>query len=285
MRYIILGLGAQKAATTFIYKSLVNDPYYIEPLTKELHVHDTFYQGRRFKFKDNLIKKIVNDQTNKINYLHQLALMNEPVKYYKYFDLLIPNKPFYFSSDISPTYSLLSEQQLTDVKNKFRNKGIEVKVFFNMREPISRLKSVVEMYRKRRKSKIYNFYTECTKDKMILNLAKQAQVIERSNYIQIYKNITNVFDTNDYMINLYETMFYKNNLEKISDFLFHGRNKIIKNEVINATSSMYRFKKPYSYQTIQSLREEFAEQYDFAESLFPGSKNLWIKKSDSLAQN
>lgn len=276
-------MGAQKAATTFIYKSLQKDIYYSSPFQKELHVFDTYYLENEYKinFKKNLINKIVNSKDKLDTDYRLLAFMNDPTNYYNYFDDLIPNKQHSFSSDISPTYSLLSEKHLHNIKENFKKKGINTKVFFNIREPITRLNSAIKMRRRRKKSTLYNLYTELTKDSIISRLAKSKLEIGRVNYMQIHKNITNVFDKHEYVINLYETMFSDSSLKKLSYFLFNDRKTYIENRKIN-TSKNFAFNTPYKINTIESLLEFYGEHYEFCESLFPGSKTLWKQNAINL---
>jgi len=276
MRYVIIGLGTQKSATTFIYKSIQEDSYYISPLTKEFHTFDTYYlQNHFFDFKATLIQKMADKNKEcKENLYRLLSFMNNPENYYNYFDHILPNDHNSFSSDITPSYCLLNERQLVEIKNNFQKKGINVKVVFNMREPITRLYSEIKMRRRRKNSALYNFFTELDKDALILKLASDDLAKERVNYMQIYKNITNVFDSHEYLINLYETMFTKDSLKNLSYFLFNGRKKIIENKKNNA-SQRFSFKRPFKNSTIQALMKIYEEHYEFCESIFPGSKLLW----------
>lgn len=257
--------------------------YFCAPFQKELHVLDTFYLKNEYAldFKKVLINKIVNSEEKLGTDYRLLAFMNDPTRYYNYFDNLIPNKPHSFSSDISPTYSLLSEKHLNDIKKNFKKKGIYTKVIFNIREPITRLNSAIKMMRRRKNSGLYNIYTELTKDSIITELAKGKIASARVNYMQIHKNITNVFDKHEYMVNLYETMFSEISLKNLSYFLFNGRKKNIENTKVNSSKN-FAFNSPYKINTIESLLDFYREQYEFCESLFPGSKTLWQQNATSL---
>ena len=276
MRYVIIGLGTQKSATTFIYKSIQKDSYYISPLTKEFHTFDTYYfHNNFFDFKTALIQKLADkNEKGKEDLYRLVSFMNNPENYYNYFDHILPKDQHSFSSDITPSYCLLNERQLFDIKNNFQKKGINVKVVFNMREPITRLYSAIKMIRRRKNSALYNFFTELDKDALILKLASGDLAKERVNYMQIYKNITNVFDSHEYLINLYETMFTQDSLKNLSYFLFNGRKKIIENKKYNA-SPHFSFKSPFKASTIKLLMNIYEEHYEFCESIFPGSKLLW----------
>ena len=123
MKYnFILGVGAQKAGTTWLYNYLKNSNVTNLGPVKEWHIWDAI--SNNF-FSNFLINKQLSEENiiNKIRY----SMQNIDGFYEKYF-LTLMSPENYITGDITPSYSTLDYTDLIKIKNKLSNIGFNVKV-------------------------------------------------------------------------------------------------------------------------------------------------------------
>ena len=207
----LLGLGTQKAGTSWLHDFLQGIEGVNMGFTKEYHIFD------RIEFEEHLMeqefKKLKTITTKEqiitsSNFLKRLSFMGNLNNYYEYFGGLLKEKRTFLTGDITPTYSLLSEMTLSSIKKNFQKRNIKVKVIFLMRDPVERIWSAARMTKR-----------EGIADKKLIEVYQGKYVEMLTRYEKIIPKIRSIFSDNDIYLNFYENLFNKNTIDEVTSFL------------------------------------------------------------------
>ena len=257
----ILGLGAQKAGTSWLHKQLSRLSNVNFGVLKEYHIWDALYVGHCDRW-------IVDHPTGKppLEILRYLMQTGKDA-YEKYFYGLIGDK-IRLTGDITPSYAALNKFQLQVVKSRLESVGFTVKVIFLMRDPVSRNWSALRFYNRQRINR---------GNISVLQLVEQfekfyssQEVIDRVSYDKTVPAIYGAFRKDDVFISFYETLFTERTMSQLSDFFGVGIREFDLSEKINATKSIDLPKRDYD-----RCRKVFSNVYSFCEHEFPETKTLW----------
>ena len=214
----LLGVGAQKAGTSWLYQQLHTRPDADFGCLKEYHVHDarTIPELKRFR---QLNGKPLQPRTwvQPRTWLRQWFIHN-PEHYSDYFQWLL-SRPrlrgaqIRLTGDITPSYALLSADTLKGINTSFQARGIPVKPVFLMRDPIDRLISSQRM--KLRKQGLRDAATEVAT--LRKRVAKGSGL--RSNYGQTLEALDQAFGLEHCFVGLFETLFTKPTYSELCHFL------------------------------------------------------------------
>jgi len=144
----VLGVGAQKAGTTWLYHYLSRLAGADFGFTKEYHFHDCRTVPSMRWHKDILARRACAELTGAVPQtpaIRQLAFLQDPQLYYAYFASLYMAGAK-MSGDITPAYSLLSVEVMADCEARFLRMGVAFKVVYIMRNPVERLVSSLRQY-------------------------------------------------------------------------------------------------------------------------------------------
>lgn len=216
----LLGIGAQKAGTTWLHDYLNSrDEIFMHPL-KEVHFFDAKYRkdlcgyfdahfAKRLKDRVSILESegILNDV--KFNALMYRVLMSKQPEYYKkYFeDHVEATHKLY--GEITPSYSMLNKDAFKKIKDEFPN----IKIIFLLRDPIERHISAYKM-----ECKLLNKEIDFESDSF-MNSLKSSNFLERTNYKKTITTIESIFDKEDIFYNFFENMFNDKETKKLCDFL------------------------------------------------------------------
>ncbi|GII97634.1 sulfotransferase family protein [Sediminihabitans luteus] len=150
----VLGVGAQKAGTTWLYDHLDRTPGIELSPIKELHFFDTWYLGGPQAMKELRQRSRAEGGRIAHNYSAEKAarllaildrsLMLDFDRYFAHFERIgDPSSPFV--GEITPAYALLSAENFGEIKRACNDRGMQVKVVFLMREPVDRMRSAARM--------------------------------------------------------------------------------------------------------------------------------------------
>ena len=214
----LLGVGAQKAGTSWLHQQLNSRPDTDFGCLKEYHVHDarTIAELRRFR---QLQCKPLQPRTwiKPRSWLRQWFI-HHPRHYTEYFNWLLKRPrlretQIRLTGDITPSYALLSAGTLKEIKTNFHERGIPVKPVFLMRDPIERLISSQRM--KLRKQGLRDAATEVAT--LRKRVAKGRGL--RSNYGQTLDALDQAFGLEHCFIGLFETLFTETTCSELCRFL------------------------------------------------------------------
>ena len=272
-RIFILGVGMEKAGTTWIYEYLRSFQDFVPGFAKECHIWDSIFyekivnkplqriiaQSKEF-LKQNPSSWEKKFSKNYVNNFLRIYFINNPAKYFEYFDLLTCKTNSHFSADITPPYSGLSKNQFSYIKNNFENRGILVKPVLLLRDPVKRLKSNINMYL--RNNKIEKISKEEEKEKMF-KLINSKQYEIRNNYEYTINNLDHVFKDN-YFVGFYENIFSNTKIKELCNYLNVDFIKPNFKQKVNSSKNINNF----TLNDYQEIRSVIINQYNFCQKKF-----------------
>ncbi|WP_299329282.1 sulfotransferase [Parasphingopyxis sp.] len=260
MKKFILGMGAQKAGTTWVHDYLNDHDNSEFGFAKEYHFFD-LYAIDSLKPKQ---KRLISSSLRKLNgsesisestVLHKLAWFNDPSYYFSYFENILRNPETAVTGDLTPTYSGLPASVLNLIHKNFLDRGIEVWPIFLMRDPVDRLKSRVKMYF--RKKRITPSYEE--EIKLMKKLCRSEEVKVRASYSDTYKNMREVYGENCF-VGFYETLFSDAETKRLCDIIGINHHQPNFDRKLNVSDSPNIL----SENDIAYFKDIYADQYAFA---------------------
>lgn len=218
----VLGMGAQKAGTSWLHSYFRKVPDFNLGFQKEYHILDALHApeliGRKKATIRDAIKVLEDDTYNKgknPRIIQRAAFLADPEFYYDYFTaLLMRGGPSALTCDMTPSHSVLSVNALQRVKEKFSERGVRVKVVFLMRDPVERCWSAVRM--DIRDGRIRS--GDCDVSALRELYKSQAHRI-RTDYASIMRRIEGAFEPEDISYGFYETMFAESFIDELGQRL------------------------------------------------------------------
>jgi len=229
-----IGIGAQKAGTTWLYSQLSKHPSVWMPPIKELHYfdrspkysspnglnavspftriwrNDPFYQRQRRRIVQSLPKYIVSKNFDMIRWCARWIFGYYDDRWYK--SLFEDKPPGTISGEITPAYSILTRQ---DIEWMNRINPL-LKIILFVRNPIERAWSALRFYKK-----IGRFKNDINCPNAVLATLAKEEYTNRGDYMNTIENYLSVFDSSRFLICFYDSIEEKPEelLEKIYSFL------------------------------------------------------------------
>jgi hypothetical protein len=211
----VLGIGAQKAGTTWLADYIrADDNYKVGFISqKEFHIWD------RVDFPNYYKRRGVLNGSLTLEYLALMGMERFPISYFKYFEKILRNGGLSF--DITPSYACLSAQRLSYIRNQFESVGVQVRVVFLMRDPVDRCVSAFRMNWNRLEKHEITEGVDKNKDvaASFLSYVQSADCSFRTNYHSTLQSLDAAFEQDEIGIFLYENMFSLSVMERVSEFI------------------------------------------------------------------
>lgn len=258
----LLGVGAQKAGTTWLHRALNRQPEVDMGFAKEYHVWDAKFS----KICENFRLSVLNSESGG-RALRRLMQQDEVI-YCKYFRSLIRDGIF-VTGDITPSYCCLKPKEFKHIKMLLEGVGFRVKVLFVMRDPVERLWSAVRMGLPESESTCVEELRSLAIERLHRSLGNSS-TFARSNYLSTISSLDAVFESEDICYVFYESLFTDEVFHKISDFLGFEIRGVDFKESANPSVALTL---PDSDRT--SLRKVLHEQYSGCAIRFPELVGLW----------
>ena len=214
----LLGVGAQKAGTSWLHQQLQARVDTDFGVLKEYHVHDArtvpaLARFRRIEMSLSRPRSWIQPRS----WMRQLFI-SQPGLYYDYFAWLLrrPRRNgghVSLTGDITPSYAALSADTLQVIQTSFQQRGIAVKPVFLMRDPIERLISSQRM--KQRKLGQRDAASEIAALRRRMRKAPGL----RSGYGRTLNNLRESFGLEHCYLGLYETLFQRESYAELCRFL------------------------------------------------------------------
>ena len=209
-RIFLLGLGAQKAGTSWLHRQLNQRRDANFGFLKEYHVHDVRYvpdlnkPGRERRW-------IPGPRT-----LRRQVFIRNPQRYYNYFSQLLDQPGIRLTGDITPSYGALPAEALLEIERNLSRRAIQIRPVFVMRDPVERLISKQRM--KLRKQNINEPEQEIA---ALRKLAESRPVGAslRGDYGRTLGNLNDSFGLQACFLGFYENQFQEPNHRRLCDFL------------------------------------------------------------------
>ena len=216
----VLGIGAQKAGTTWLHEALSSSPDANFGPLKEYHILDAVHLETSRSHRVNLIERVaekLNWSQSKNDIVSLRYRMQRSTKTYATeFSNYLSNGATW-TADITPAYSGLSHEVFEDVDREFSNLGIEVKIIFLMRDPVERLKSQVRMRRNFRKTNSTGDLQEFSEE--LKEFLDYDIPYQRGDYSRIVNSSVRAFGSDRVFFGLFETIFSTYEIDRLQQFL------------------------------------------------------------------
>jgi hypothetical protein len=216
----LLGVGAQKAGTSWIYSYVSKSPGARFGSGKEWHVWDTLTIPQLSHFnKWNWRELPLWKALLMAPHLSQrMRFLRKPDLYFDYFARLLNAHGVALTGDVTPSYATLDTETLRQVRDEFQSRGIAVKTLFVMRDPVERCWSHLKMLVKNGKvdrlfEPIHDIHAQFPA------FCRSQEAMLRTNYPVTIERLRQVFPEQDIHFGFYETMFQPEEIERLSAFL------------------------------------------------------------------
>lgn len=149
----VLGLGAQKAGTTWLHDYLGESEQFATGFRKEYHVLDALdppLEPHRRRYMLDMaareVHRLEQGRSTRGGHLHAAAMLADPGRYFDYFTGLLGQPGIRATGDMTPAYALLGPDRLRVARDGFAARGVRVLPVFLMRDPVDRVWSAARMY-------------------------------------------------------------------------------------------------------------------------------------------
>jgi hypothetical protein len=260
----ILGMGAQKAGTSWLHRMLAQQDNVNLGFTKEYHIWDYIYSDLCNNFRAP-VKKPDNAHA-----AMRRMMQASSETYTQYFQGLL-NSDVNVTGDITPSYSIINELGLEKISRTIKGAGFDIKVIFLMRDPVERIWSAVRM-EQRNRLKNGQTLNENFCDSRVKEYLNIDGHVARSDYKTTVRNIAKVFNEGEIYFGFYESLFNEQSINGLQDFLGFNLKNVDFSERVNASDPALM-----SEGTTQLLTEFLAPQYEFCKERFEaeGLHELW----------
>tara|TARA_B100000927_G_scaffold269503_1_gene244968 strand:+ start:179 stop:1105 length:927 start_codon:yes stop_codon:yes gene_type:complete len=283
-------IGAQKAATSWLYKRLDELPDFSMPYIKELHFFDrSIKYPSPNKWSRSLITRIL-DFDLLSNSVHELASSLYRCNFKKtrwmlkwHFSHI--NDDWYLSlfknlnqitGDITPAYSIL---EVNDIK-KMHKLSPDAKIVFIIRNPIDRSLSHLKFFHQTRDKSI----NELSFDEIKLFLNSKNQTL-RSDYLRTLNNYSKVFSPANILVGFYDAIVNNPHafLNDVVIFLGANKNQISSlniNDKINVSK-----KDIIDSEILDFVTKKYTTEIRKLSQIFGGYCSKWENELDNKKQN
>jgi len=149
----VLGLGAQKAGTTWLSDYLRSSPQYDYGFRKEYHVLDVvdlpselWMRTRVLDQAAGSIDELRSGATPTSAHLLRAAMIADQSVYYDYFaGLLHRREGIRATGDLTPSHALLGAERLREVQGQLAGRGVRTVAVLLLRDPVERVWSQARM--------------------------------------------------------------------------------------------------------------------------------------------
>lgn len=270
----ILGVGAQKAGTTWLSAYLEKSEFYQHGMCKEYHIWDVlFVPGARRKEKD----WVERNKNNTDIADRRLKMLTKPSDYFAYFEELLNSDGKTIVADITPEYAGLKADELQYIKSEFEKRGIHTKVVFLMRDPFQRCWSNIKM------DTMYILNTtgvdkKSEENQRLVREVGNVGMQRHTRYNLTIEELEKTFSADDIYYGIFEEQFekrdvqrLKKNVERLSHFLGVEPKPQFVSVKVNVTEKGSGVEQ----NTIQTVVNEYKDVYRYCEERFPQVKELW----------
>ena len=263
----LLGVGAQKAGTTWLYHQLSKSPSCNLGFTKEYHIWDAVYApvvvGRPYRVP------VVKPEPTEAAFRRLMQTVGGV--YEHYFRQLITDQ-VRLVGDITPSYCTLDVNAYRNIKRRLESVGFRMKVVYLMRDPVERAWSALRMVQRQRLKA-----GEAIADEALLALFsdfyRNAPQSYRGNYPRTVTALRQCFDSDDLFIGFYETLFEPATLSALSAFLDVDLRHADVEERVNVSKPI-----PLPTDLRRACQAFHREVYAFCHAQFPVTRQLWPAK-------
>lgn len=280
----ILGVGAQKAGTTWLFDYLKRHPQCAMSAVKEMgffsdplfatNTKGTLRTGLRKMEKALELARKANLTAQRrqriVELLGAASFAYEPSRYAVHFSELLKKQPdAKLVGDITPEYAFLASEDMEKAKNYLGDMGYPVKVVMLMRDPVSRCFSAARMKDRNKNVDTPHFAS----GENFLKFAKGRYVDMRTRYELTIPNLETHFDPSQIFYGIYEDFFQESEIKRLCAFLEIDYVEADLEKRVHSGGEA----PPIDEKVASEVREHFKETYDFCKDRFGHERieRLW----------
>ena len=277
----LLGLGAQKAGSTWAQDYMGHDPLADFGPIKEYHVWDVlslphagqFDHRRRHPLRsraEGALRRVLGKGPDTAGI--RGALQRSTEGYFDFFASILKHPGVSLTGDITPLYAGLSVDTLRLIRDGFEARGIAVRALFLLRDPVARSISAAQMNRRKGDAN-EGTPLDGTLDDAVVAYAQSPQARLRSDYRHTVEALRAVFPEEALYFGLYETMFTPQSLAALSRFAGVALRPELASRKVNA----FEKTEQVSDATRARLRQILDQDYAYCLRAFPETADHWMK--------
>ena len=194
----LLGVGAQKAGTSWLHDQLHRRSDADFGFLKEYHVFDALELERFASFRPKRPTPL------KWRTWRRARFIARPERYFDYFASRLKPTQIRLTGDITPSYAGLSAESYQRIQKAFAQRGVQTRAVFIMRDPVERFLSQQRMQLRKRGLLTPAHEIEHL-NKASLKLVKRDS--PRNDYPATLDALRDGFAASEVFIGLYETLF------------------------------------------------------------------------------
>lgn len=264
MKTFLLGVGAQKAGTTWLHRYLQSFDNTDLGFAKEYHIWDALHCPECSRFR------ITSRLPLRPNKFRRWRMQRNPDYYFDYFQGLLEEGGVDLTGDITPSYSCLTAPVFQQIREGFEARGIDLKVVFLMRDPIDRCWSTVRMHDRKGKSRD-NVDASLEEEEALCAYYHSTNAHIRTDYHRTIKQLEMSIPADDIFYGLYEELFSHQELTRLSGFL----NLPAKLDFISNTFNASSAQSSLDGETEALIAQEYKDVYSYCEKRFPKTIESW----------
>ncbi|NYG56866.1 sulfotransferase [Nocardioides perillae] len=273
----MLGIGAQKAGTTWLYDYVKDAPGFAAGYRKEYHVFD----ARDLAEEQWLLENHVRDAERSLQDLrqrgkaragvvHRAAMVAEPRFYFDYFTgLLASREGAQLAADVTPDYCLLSGERFASIRTQFERRRVRVAPVFLMRDPVERIHSTLRMM-----ERVGTDFFTGSPEQALLEHHRRANLEKRTRYDRTIASLEHAFRPDEVFYGFYEELFSTSEVRRLCDFLAVPFHEPALDKRSNAAPQPAE---DLPEQTVQAVATHYRPVYEFMADRFGRDKvlRLW----------
>lgn len=264
MKTFLLGVGAQKAGTTWLHRYINSYENADLGFAKEYHIWDAIHCPECERFK------VTSRFPVRPNKFRRWRMQRSQSYYFDYFERRLAADNINITADITPSYTCLSEPVFRRIFEEFERRGITVKVVLLMRDPIQRCWSTVSMHRRKGKPKD-GIDVEAPEEEALRHYFRSPRAQIRTRYDRTIKALEAAIPPERICYALYEELFTESEIERLSRFL----NLSPRYEFTDNRFNISPRSTELSPATMAEVAEEYHEVYQYCANRFPQTESLW----------
>lgn len=263
----ILGIGAQKAGTTWLNKYLSASGQFCAGNAKEYHFWDVVFIPECRSMKN------LGPFPKEINGLLRKSKLDQRDfdVYFDYFSRLLMENGCQISADITPSYSGLPVSAFEYISKGFEKRSVRCQIVFHVRDPVERCLSAVNFHKRMGNPHEGTPLDGDVEDALIKYASSQHAQI-RTRYERTIPIIQSVFSTENIYIGVFEKMFQEREFASLSSFLGVTPRPEFRTKRINSST---KGSISVGDQTRRIVAEIFRETYEFCWNNIPETRNSW----------
>jgi hypothetical protein len=260
----LLGLGAQKAGTTWLHRYISGFANVDTGLFKEYQIWNAVH------FKTDARFKVPLWQVAHPKARLRWRLQHSEKAYFDYFEGLLRQPGISMTADITPNYAPLSAAVLKKIRQGFEARGIKVKVVFLMRDPVQRCWSALRMIRKNGRKGV-GVDLEAPEADALRRYAASSWAQSNARYDLTVARIDEVFAAEDVFYGFYESLFTAESVGELSRFLELPPDTSFSEKKFNVSEKAADMPEDL----MKAIADQYSSVYAWCNARFPETQSLW----------